>query len=721
MNPKSILSSSMLILLTLVSCAPALQKPQQDVSIVPAAHIETNVDLSTPVATSTPKRTLAPTITHSLTPSFTPTFTSTPANISMENLNKLALVKRLGKENSFEYFETISLSPSKSFLAISGQINDTDSGVIFDTESFNVVTTFKGLRNLVFSLDESKIAGSNNGDIEIWEISSSNKIQTIKGSPNQISRLAWSSVLNEIAAVDTENNLYIWDAISGEEKLLEVLPSLENFSRYGKLEYSPAGTLLSIIGLDSTLRIWNGEVIKNLQGHTKVITYSSWSPDGEFIATSSNFEQNGYICRMSNFNKIIELFGQYRLNNISWSPIGNQLAAADVTGTIKIWNAKTGGLVTQFDNAESCNFIAWAPDGNKIAGIYISGIKVFDILAGKEYSQIENIQNRNNFLIWVDNGLLLFNYDARAQSWNIETGDTKTFINPEIGTAALLAISPDGKKLAYVENGGKVNIINSENSEVVLSINSGIREQLSDVSWSFNNKMLAVSSGWDQKVVVINIETGEITNIIEDDLFKNNLYIYLAWSKKENELIISAANGKILVWDIKTNNYNRILEMHETSTLDLEISADGDKLAAIGFRGEIYIWNTADWKVVTVFQDTVDRLIIGNLDFSHTGEYLAVLKNSWEDLSSEERSTYQIWNINLKELELAWDGNFAYSMTFSPDGLLIASSDGSIWDSFTGQFITKIDKEMARTVVWTPGSENLIFTGYVASFYGINP
>ena len=720
MKSKSLFLMFVIFPFLLVACSTS-QQAFLDTSTESQTLELTDTITPEPTATFTPE----PSPTSTLTPTLTPTITHTPtqAVISTANIDKLALINSLGNKKTFATFDSISLSLSGKLLAISGPIDNQVTSIIYETSDFSDVATFQNLGNLEFSSDESKIAGNNNGNIEIWDLFGDKAIFVFTGSNNSIKELAWSSETGEIAGVDTENRLFIWDSETGKEIFTEQLPEPSYYSDFVKLEYSPSGNFLSIVGFDSTLRIWDRETINTLTGHSDIITHSSWSPDGQFLATSSRSEANAYVWRMSNLNMVFNLANhRYWVSNISWSPNGERIATADAEGTIKLWNAFTGTLSHSFVYPTSPRYIAWSSDGSKIAGLYgmnSSIIKVYDINTKQEYVQPENIQAANSWFLWVDESIVLFNYDSRMQFWDVQSGNTKMIINPEFGRPTFSTQSPDGKTLAFVERGGNVLFVDIATSEILLNVNTGLREGIEDVAWSFDNKYFGVGSKWENRAIVLSAETGQIFSMLEDDSL--DYYVRLAWAKRNNQLVTgTAGNGKISIWDIQTSQIIQLLEMFEAEVMDLEISYDGNRLAAIGRRGEIYVWNTEDWKREFILQGPNDDLMVADLSFSPNGNNIASAGYLLRD-NSLQQTRYQIWDCNSQKLIKEWNHKgFTNNISFSPDGQFLASSTGQIWNLSSEELVLN-EEYFGGNVLWTQDYKFVIFSGISVDFWGINP
>jgi WD40 repeat protein len=107
-------------------------------------------------------------------------------------------------------------------------------------------------------------------------------------------------------------------------------------------------------------RIWAKEWDEGLQ--------ITWAPDSKRIAIS--FNKTIQVRDTSTDKVLLGFDGHSKLiTAVTWSPDGNFIASASKDGTVQIWNATTGNHVTAFSarKRHAVKDVAWAPDSKRIA------------------------------------------------------------------------------------------------------------------------------------------------------------------------------------------------------------------------------------------------------------------------------------------------------------------------------------------------------------------
>lgn len=218
---------------------------------------------------------------------------------------------------------------------------------------------------------ESRYLTANEAD-ELTVVDANNQvISTFSGHSDLPSSVHWSPDGREIATADREDNLFVWDAQTGETRL----ELTGHFARW-----SPDGSRLLVIayGADRDHHIvtihdaTTGALLSTLPltpDANGLITVPDalWSPDGSRVATMT--EQG------IGTTEVIEIWDAataerlYTLHGkqFSWSPDGTRIAIAQNDGTVTI-QTLSGDLVYSIVDPNLLLYdVAWSPDGRYVA------------------------------------------------------------------------------------------------------------------------------------------------------------------------------------------------------------------------------------------------------------------------------------------------------------------------------------------------------------------
>ena len=329
-----------------------------------------------------------------------------------------------------------------------------------------VLQTEAAIHCLDWSLDGARLAaGHSNDSVVVWDAATGERILDLQHDSWPES-CEWSPLGDRIA-VGTIGKVYIWDATTGElERTL-----VGHFGWINRLAWSPDGSMVAALGsVDKSARTWDverGEPLHALPSADG--TYDlDWSPDGTAVATATGggvkiwevssgklistlkttdgartvrWSPDGLALLASTWSgiaawEIIEgrSLGPYLPEGrppsaALWSPDGNMVAAGDVEGPLRIWDAQSGDLVLSSSGSWGrpwrwIDGLAWSPDSTLLAGI------------GGGYYDDANFGR-----------IFLWRLDERNDSFILET---------YIGVVLELAWSPDGNTLASGAADGRV-------------------------------------------------------------------------------------------------------------------------------------------------------------------------------------------------------------------------------------------------------------------------
>lgn len=122
-----------------------------------------------------------------------------------------------------------------------------------------------------------------------------------------------------------------------------------------------------------------------------------------------------------------------RVLNVAFSPDDTIIAASANDGTIALYRAEDGTLITQFgDHTNQVAGISFSPDGSRLAtSSWDNTAAVWDVGTGERLVTLEGHTDWVNDIAFSPDGrtLLTGSWDATVRLWNAETGNTiQTFV-----------------------------------------------------------------------------------------------------------------------------------------------------------------------------------------------------------------------------------------------------------------------------------------------------
>ena len=253
-----------------------------------------------------------------------------------------------------------------------------------------------------FSTDNRTIAGADwDGIINLWDFTTGEHIQTLKGHTDEIRSIAFSSDGKMLASAGNDHSIRIWDAASGEQ--IHTLE--EEKGRAFSVAFSPDNQTLASGGFNGVVRFWDvatGEQKMRLPntGNGFSIQYS---PNGVLLATTgmmsvklwhaktgeeileldyrSKILQDRIRLGGEKPEKMIEVMMDFQQNfmmnsqeSLAFSPDGSLLVVARRNGPINLWDIETQTLKKSYSGHKwMVESVAFAPDGKTFASGSVDG------------------------------------------------------------------------------------------------------------------------------------------------------------------------------------------------------------------------------------------------------------------------------------------------------------------------------------------------------------
>jgi len=224
--------------------------------------------------------------------------------------------------------------------------------------------------------------------------------------------------------------------------------------RVWSMALSPNGKIVASGSMGGKVRLWDAEtkeVLARWTGHADTVESLCWSVDGEQVVSGSN---DGMI-RVWDVESGDTVLGPIEtghesLSAVIYSPDTTKIATGGWEETaFKIWDAKTGNLLSTIKHASTVWSLAWTSDQKKLISGSYSSIRIFDTTTWQQIAILEGHTAFVYALSLFQNDRLLASAsdDKTARLWNL---DTNLPVGPPLQHPSFVestAISADGKQL----------------------------------------------------------------------------------------------------------------------------------------------------------------------------------------------------------------------------------------------------------------------------------
>jgi WD40 repeat protein len=541
----------------------------------------------------------------------------------------------------------VTFSPDGRLLVTS----DKSSAIfVWDTKNFERVgqlsTSIKGYsgqNRVVFTPDGSKIVGSNQRGISVWDAKTLKNISSIADLSNN--SIAFGSN-NNILAIAKDFSLVLFDLRTAKQIL--------GFGKHDDVildvAISSDGSKVASASFDKTAIIWDsktGKKIATFRGHGAAINRIVFSQDNKKIVTSSN-DKTAIIWDVITQKKIFTLAGhQDGILSLALSKDGTRLATGSWDRNTIIWDVKTGKqLITLFGNQNSGNAVIYTPQNNQlIIGLERSSPYFYDAKTlAKRKLPAQNLEYASRSVFSSD-GTLMLRYSGypTATLWDVTNNKVLGKLvglpkgvmlnavfnqdNTQLATSSL----SDGKNTTSY--GSNIIIWDVKTLNIIAKLESTVDVRAPfALSYSPDYTQLLASSDlgfviWDAKTFIeLKVVKKLPDNIFAASYAPNGRFI----------LVNNSQKGNILVLDTSDNS--------PITTLDKPIypiagvfSPDSNKILTFGRDGAT-IWDGSNFTAIATFKNDFG-LMAGGV-FTAENDYII----TWTDLGTITR-----WKMTMQK------------------------------------------------------------------------
>jgi len=293
------------------------------------------------------------------------------------------------------------------------------------------------------------------------------------------------------------------------------------------------------------------------RGHAGIVWSVAWSPDGQFIASTSS-DNTVQVWQAANGRRV-SVYNASAVHAAAWSP-NSRLIAFTNGGAVQGWDPFFSISGSQFSytvDPEGTWSVAWSPDGERIAVGGHSGVEILNVANGQSvfkhdrpYAEVTAVtwSPDGRYIAWGSSGYdrgLQF-HSGTVEVWEVATNRSAYFDDyvPTNDNTVAVAWSPNGKYLAYSTS---VEVQIWETAAWSHVYTSSWPNQIGNaVAWSPDSKRIALAGSLDPTVGVWDVTYG------------GHVYIYgghtigvesLAWSPDGKRIASGGRDHTVQVWE----------------------------------------------------------------------------------------------------------------------------------------------------------------------------
>jgi len=415
------------------------------------------------------------------------------------------------------------------------------------------------INNLAITADGTKIAFSSGLSIEIYEISTWEKINSLSFGYmyNDITSISFSSCGKFIAAGSYISTINIWEVETGV--LQTVFPGHQD--EISSLIFSKNNLLYSA-SLDGIIKVWNFTELVRVNKHLGISNNQIYTQNLDFFLDSEYFVTTDLATIELRSSKNNEIYSSIKFENMS----SNSLQCNAFSNNKKIAFSGSEGITIIYDPFNNNTFsilkkihgerIQFSKESNFLAcltGIYndkIGNIKIYDIIGLNIICEITDNNKPIKQIAFspTDNGKLAYISENRFFIHNIETN--KNLLKLEDSQIYLhFTFSQSGKKIALLTIDGTINILESTTGKMINKFKTNIIFN-SKLKFISNNLILSVE---DKRIIKIwNSING--TMVAVKPFYNNILDIYISENKIDFKIALHYFNKVIDIITFKIDN-----------------------------------------------------------------------------------------------------------------------------------------------------------------------
>ncbi|KAG1659219.1 hypothetical protein FOA52_008988 [Chlamydomonas sp. UWO 241] len=326
------------------------------------------------------------------------------------------------------------------------------------------------------------------------------------------------------------------------------------------------------------------------EGHTDCVLSVAWSPAHADLVACGGQDEVAFVWRAGQdaYSDSAGTMGTAELRghtdsvvSLKFNAAGSLLATGGMEGCVKVWDVKSGDLVSTLDGpGGSVDWVTWHPKGDVVlAGSEDFTMWMWSAQTGTCMQVFSGHSGAVTAGMFTPDGKHVVSVggedDCSLRAWNPKTGDCTTTVSGhgfhETGIVAL-DVHSDCLTVITGADDGTLKISNIGNGRVVGALIAEDQDESSVESVGFCKQLpLAASAGIDG-----NVRVWDMASLSQRGVCKHpDVVTRMVWHPTQPLVFTGCVDGVVRCWDIRTAAPVRVWRGHTAAIQDLAVSPDG--------------------------------------------------------------------------------------------------------------------------------------------------
>ncbi|KAF9124453.1 hypothetical protein BGX30_000930 [Mortierella sp. GBA39] len=448
----------------------------------------------------------------------------------------------------------------------------------------------EGVSSCAFSPDgEFLAAGLRNGNISIYNTATWTRIKVFQGHQKVVAGLAYSPNSQLLLSGSDDKTARLWNSETGSTDFI-----LEGHSgKVTAVAFSPTGQQVATASNDHSVRLWDaqtGAVVFVLADNIDKVTSIAYSPNGNTIASVSKDGTIRIIDTLTGLSVLVSCEGDIQ-RRLTYSLDGQRIATGSLSGQLQLWEAATATLERGRKwkaHPSVITSIAFSPDDRWIASSSRDRtVKLWDSRSGLLVSSFLNHMNYVNCVRFSPNGSYIASasHDRTLRLWEVNSLRTGLDSHDTANLQLCAAYSPDGRQLITGSQDAPMRQFKADSGDVDFVFPDHLHDTKC-TAFSQDGLQIAIG-GSDQEVTLWSVESRAASFVLRGH---KSVVSTVAFSPCGRWLASGGYDSTVRLWDTRSGAAGHVLNTHAGWVQSVVFSPDGYWIASACREGIVLLW-----------------------------------------------------------------------------------------------------------------------------------